>query len=103
MADSDWEAISESGIGVSTGFVGAGFAVAREDCWAAAVLPLKTQQNVINKTIRMTRRRRNFCHSRPLPIYFWRAQASSLAQDERVQSSAGPLARDWTSEAKRSD
>jgi Aldo/keto reductase family len=56
VADCACEAISGSGIGVGTGFVGLGFDVAAEDCWAPAVLPLKIQQNVMNKPIRITRR-----------------------------------------------
>ena len=58
MKDCACEAISDSGIGVGTGFVGLGFNVAAEDCWAPAVFPLKTQQNVMNKPIRITRRMR---------------------------------------------
>ena len=59
MADCACEATSASGIGVGTGFVGLGFDGSAEDCCAAAVSPLKTQQNVMNKQIRITRRIRS--------------------------------------------
>ena len=55
MADCACEATSASGIGVGNGFVGLGFDGAAEDCWAA-VFPLKTQQNMMNKPIRITLR-----------------------------------------------
>ena len=53
-ADSPCEAISDSGIGVGTGFAGPVFDVVAEDCWAPAMFPLKKQQNVMNKPIRIT-------------------------------------------------
>jgi hypothetical protein len=55
LVDSACEAISESGIGMGTAFVGLGEVVG-EDCWAAAVFPLKTRQKVMNKPIRIARR-----------------------------------------------
>jgi hypothetical protein len=41
---------------------------AAEDCWAAAVFSLKTQQNVMNKPIRITRR------IRAKSEFFWKRQ-----------------------------
>jgi hypothetical protein len=67
MADCACEATSASGIGVGSGFVGLGFDGAAEDCWAAAVFPLKTQQNVMNKPIRITRR------IRAKSEFFWKS------------------------------
>ena len=52
MVDAACEAISESGIGMGTAFVGLGEVVG-EDRWAAAVFPLKTRQKVMNKPIRI--------------------------------------------------
>ena len=46
--DSPCEAISDNGIGVGAGFAGLGF-----DCWPPAMSPLTTQQNVMNKPIRI--------------------------------------------------
>ena len=56
VADSPCEAMSDSGIGVGTGSVAFGLDVAVVDCWAPAMSPLKTQQNVVNKPIRIIRR-----------------------------------------------
>ena len=52
VADCPLEAISDSGIGVSGGV---GLGVVAEDCWAPAISPLKTQQQVMQKPIRITR------------------------------------------------
>jgi hypothetical protein len=49
------EAISDSGTGVGAGLVGLGFDVAAEDCWASALFPFKTQQNMMNKLIWIAR------------------------------------------------
>ena len=56
VVDAACEATSESEIGMGPAFVGLGFGVAGEDCWAAVLFPLKTRQNAINKPIRITRR-----------------------------------------------
>ena len=53
LAEAPCEAISDSGIGVGAGFAGLGFDVTAEDCWPPAMSPLTTQQNVMNKPIRI--------------------------------------------------
>ena len=59
VADSACPAISDMGIGVGAGFVGLGFDSVAEVCWATALFPVKTEQNVMNRRIRITRRIRS--------------------------------------------
>ena len=72
LAEAPCEAISDSGIGVGAGFAALGFDVAAEVCWARAIPPLKTQENVMNKPTRITRCIRTD------------SQASLAPADERV-------------------